>query len=1075
MAADPCAGVQSVTIDTSSTWSCRLSTKPEQFHLVRAEQKNVDVVLEVVGKSGSKTAVDAPSRRTSPELLLIDQSLAGEYIVQVRSVDRERAAGTVAVAIDEVRTTSGGPLLNGLRALTQAANIGAGNSKHATEQRIAQLRAAAGFFRTASARALQAEALIRIAGLYYFFLDDYENSASTAKEALDAFALVNDASMSSRAAVLRAAALLEIANAMRQATRHGTRTEQSQFDESVELLQGAAREFRSGRLVYDEAQAINFLGIAHYYQGDYAAARAQYIDAARLFRAVRAETSAALPLQNIAMIDYDAGDYARAIASYDSLLQVIRPADSALQYVAVLLNMGTALYAMGDFDGALRAFMQALSLCEQKAFATEQARSLHGLGIVYLAIGERERATIFLERALVLRRSLADSDPRGLQTTLLRVGDLKREGGAQRAALNLHLEALDRALSVMQKARALHAIGLDHEANKSLPAAMQAYETALQLEVPRDAPVGMALVGAYGRARLRSGDEGGRALVLRAAHLQEASGNQDLAAAEYLVLSQADTRSGRLDSALANVQKTLSLYDSQRLRTITPDLRATYVANRAEAFELQSELLMRLAESADNSQEKQRYQHRALLAYDAKRHRMLEDFRDLAGSAVGRKNNAGAARELAELDAQIAAKRHRLATIMDQPSPSPGQMEQLRQDISLLRTRLDLAQATASRNLDDPKNTREQSKTVRDIQNGLEPETALLAYQLAADRSWLWYVTRTSASVFQLSGRSEIQRAARDLYATWSTPVPSRIEPARALAASKAILGSTFDTLHEKRRLIVVPDGDLKSIPFGALFVGSKSGKPHRLAISHAIAYRPTVAPGRTEMPSRGPDIQSAKRILLVGDPTSAATSTAVPELLTDPWAWQPLPGSRREIESIEQIASGWHSYVLMGAQATKPALLNLPLDTFHTIHFATHARLDVLDPQLSSIALSSRDASFGSSNATLSVREIVGLKLEAESVVLSACEASLGKDYRGQLSFGLSEAFLLAGARNVLGSLWRVSDDAAQAYMRNFYRQYVQNDAEPAVAAQAAARELARQPQFSHPFFWAPFVVTQQ
>ena len=213
-----------------------------------------------------------------------------------------------------------------------------------------------------------------------------------------------------------------------------------------------------------------------------------------------------------------------------------------------------------------------------------------------------------------------------------------------------------------------------------------------------------------------------------------------------------------------------------------------------------------------------------------------------------------------------------------------------------------------------------------------------------------------------------------------------------------------------------------------------------------------------------------------MGDPTSAATrNTAAPELLTDPWAWQPLPGSRREIESIEQIASGWRSYVLMGAQATKPALLNLPLDTFHTIHFATHARLDVLDPQLSSIALSSRDASFGSSNSTLSVREIVGFKLKADAVVLSACEASLGKDYRGQLSFGLSEAFLLAGARNVLGSLWRVSDDAAQAYMRSFYREYVQHDAEPMVAAQAAARELARQPQFSHPFFWAPFVVTQQ
>jgi len=107
--------------------------------------------------------------------------------------------------------------------------------------------------------------------------------------------------------------------------------------------------------------------------------------------------------------------------------------------------------------------------------------------------------------------------------------------------------------------------------------------------------------------------------------------------------------------------------------------------------------------------------------------------------------------------------------------------------------------------------------------------------------------------------------------------------------------------------------------------------------------------------------------------------------------------------------------------------------------------------------------------------REIVGFKLNADVVVLSACEGSLGKDYRGQLSFGLSEAFLLAGARNVLGSLWRVSDEAAQAYMQHFYREYVQHDTEPARAAQVAARALSRQAEFAHPFFWAPFVVTQQ
>ena len=110
-----------------------------------------------------------------------------------------------------------------------------------------------------------------------------------------------------------------------------------------------------------------------------------------------------------------------------------------------------------------------------------------------------------------------------------------------------------------------------------------------------------------------------------------------------------------------------------------------------------------------------------------------------------------------------------------------------------------------------------------------------------------------------------------------------------------------------------------------------------------------------------------------------------------------------------------------------------------------------------------------------LTVREIVGFKLNAETVVLSACEASLGKSYRGQLSFGLSEAFLLAGAQNVLGSLWRVSDDAAQEYMKRFYQAYVSRNETPAASAQAAALEMSRDPKFGHPYFWAAFAVTQR
>lgn len=585
------------------------------------------------------------------------------------------------------------------------------------------------------------------------------------------------------------------------------------------------------------------------------------------------------------------------------------------------------------------------------------------------------------------------------------------------------------------------------------------------------------MLGAYGRAMLHAGDDGGRALALKAARLHESRGDDDLAAQNYLTLALDDRSQSRLNASIGNVQKALALFESQRLRTVNPDLRATYLGNRAAAYELQSDLYATLWQQAKDPAERARLQNRALSTLEVNRRQALEDFRELAHPLVGTAAANRASDDVASLDAQIAAKRHRLAVIMEQPTPAREKIESLRKDISVLRTHLDLAQARSGMQVGDSPAQNSSGPAVSPApKSALEKDTALLVYQLGDDRSWLWAVTRESAVAYQLPPREEIERAARTLYASWSSPGVEAANSVSELQASRAILGSASAQLRGKNAVMVVADGILNSLPFAALWLEGTDGKAARLAETHAVIFRSTIEPEKSATTRLASEATSGNRILLIGDPTTAKpVQQSRPELQVDPWSWQPLPGTRREVHAIATIAADWRSYVLLGAEATKPALLSMPLDTFRAIHFATHARLDVQDPQLSSIALSSRETNFASSNATLTVREILGFKLQAETVVLSACEASLGKNYRGQLSFGLSQAFLLAGARNVLGSLWRVSDEAAQEYMRHFYQDYVRNDAAPAAAARAAARAMARQPRFGHPYFWAAFVVTQQ
>jgi CHAT domain-containing protein len=229
----------------------------------------------------------------------------------------------------------------------------------------------------------------------------------------------------------------------------------------------------------------------------------------------------------------------------------------------------------------------------------------------------------------------------------------------------------------------------------------------------------------------------------------------------------------------------------------------------------------------------------------------------------------------------------------------------------------------------------------------------------------------------------------------------------------------------------------------------------------------------------RPPSAPSAlqSQILLVGDPVSipersSVTRSAARRDERGASEMLALPGARREIATIAQIATGWRAVTLVREQATKTAVLAQPLETFRVLHFATHARLDVRDPQLSAIVLSGTPAQVGTTAAALSLREVVGLELNADTVVLSACEGSLGKEYRGQLSLGLSESFLLAGARNVVGGLWPVADAATERYMQLFYEQYVRFKSSPQVAAQTAARAMMNTEKYAHPFYWAAFVV---
>ena len=186
---------------------------------------------------------------------------------------------------------------------------------------------------------------------------------------------------------------------------------------------------------------------------------------------------------------------------------------------------------------------------------------------------------------------------------------------------------------------------------------------------------------------------------------------------------------------------------------------------------------------------------------------------------------------------------------------------------------------------------------------------------------------------------------------------------------------------------------------------------------------------------------------------------------------WAKLPYSRQEIRNIADLVPG-RSRILLGEAAQKRRLLEPGSIRFPILHLSTHATVDFEVPELSRILFSS--GAGGSGADYLFLPEILYLDLRGtELVTLAACETSRGTGRRGEAFLDFNRAFLLAGARSTVSSLWKVSDWATAHLMTRFYRRLAEGAGRAEALRQAKLEMLRAGGDLSHPSSWAAFVLT--
>jgi CHAT domain-containing protein len=329
----------------------------------------------------------------------------------------------------------------------------------------------------------------------------------------------------------------------------------------------------------------------------------------------------------------------------------------------------------------------------------------------------------------------------------------------------------------------------------------------------------------------------------------------------------------------------------------------------------------------------------------------------------------------------------------------------------------------------------------------------LLFYWMGEKQSYLWATTPEKTQLFTLASQHEILPAV-ERYRKALLGLRDPIEAGNPDGAGlyRALIAPAADLIKPGSTVIVLNDGPLSQLNFETLIVPGAT--PHYWIEDATLIS----APSLSLLASAKASGSSGRKLLLLGDAVSPGPD--YPE----------LPMAATEMKRIQQNFPAEDETVFARERANSASYVSSAPQQFAYIHFVAHGVASRTDPLDSAIILSRATAE--NESFKLHAREIMQHPLHADLVTISACYGSGTRSFAGEGLVGLAWAFLRAGAHNVIGALWEVSDQSTSQLMGELYRGLHEGRAPAVALRQAKLSLLHSQGNFRKPFFWAPLQV---
>jgi tetratricopeptide (TPR) repeat protein len=806
-------------------------------------------------------------------------------------------------------------------------------------------------------------------------------------------------------------------------------------------------------------KAFGNLGLVYGEEGEFAKAREGFAVMGQVGRELKDARLEGNALDNQAMLQIKLGEPASAIPTLLEARRLYHSIDYGNGEQNALGQLGTAYAALGDQRAAFASLDSALALSRTQGLRQEQASNLELMAELYRDAGDIPRALRFYGDAQAIEKDLGLSiqgaaNFRNTAEIDASLGNLEAANSLATNALRIHRISKARTEEVRDLlflAELSQAAGHPQLAAYNLSAA----ERLIEQLGWRRARVELALTRARIADRAHQPRETIRAL--RSSDRELLTSGLGLEWEAYALRARAHARLGALDSAIMTGRQAVAAVERIRSTIGSGMLRSSYLSDRESAYLDLVDALLRNSrieealEVSDKMRGRALREHLTALESDPAE-TALSPVKALSDRETILRRVDALVSRLDELDAASAADRDSMPAIT-----AKGVSEKLteaREQYESLVIRAEQLEGGSLALLGGTK------VDVAEVRHALLPDEALLEYLVTPTRLIVFVVAPSGVQVVTTA------LAAEDLATRVRVALGLLATPATSVSATSGVMRELDGALFSReirsalpagtRRLILVPHSILSYLPFAALrdpATGRYLVEDFDVLRLPSASALPTLRKRKREAGMPGLEFRSAD--------------------LLAPFPRQ-LPGTLREVRAAALSIRRSRTYV--GERADEPTLRGA-LGRDGLVHVATHGVMNARNPMFSRIELSRGAAAGGSADdGRLEVHEVLRLRVKSPLVFLSGCETGAGIAgsthwSRGEDYATLAQAFLYAGTRDVIATLWQIQDEGAASFAGRFYG-HLRNSSSGAALAQTQ-RDMIHESRFSAPYYWASYVIS--